>query len=810
MENIKDYFGGFEDKDRKHEHFERKEIDFRHEGEWDEQEKAAIRIIEKIQEAGFQAYFAGGAVRDYIKGKKPNDIDICTSASSREVKEIFEKGSDSTVYYKSEKAQENKIINIKTGAFDFEVASFRKDIFLAEDMSERLKTIEAAGYSKRLIEYDNDYDDFLNGLEDGDRCELLNEDAIKNILSDRGSILPTEKEGVYRIEDGDQKYSVLFYRIISDVIDKDSDESGDAIGSEKENVAETGKKQKHVAGRHPDLTITKGVKLEEDARRRDFTMNGLFLDPKQEKIIDCVGGYDDVINKKIKFIGDPMERIREDKIRILRFFRFKGVMGLNVDDDSINAIRNWFSDEGRQKEFMDMFYLNQRIKPELEKILKSENTSAILDDMMNEGILELIMPEIAKMKGVEQPKEHHEEGDVWEHTKKCLDELISLDDYKNKYPRYDLQKIEQDYLAFPGNGHKDLLSFEDYADECMKKNIKADDARYFRIKNNWNGRMPSKEEYVEEFARKYPRDVEREYLELVWSVLLHDSGKVESQTIAKETGSEAINFHNHEKASTDISKYILLIEKEAKQGRLRGLNLKAENLKGLNSKGERLKGLNYELDFAGNVLWLVSNHMHHLDFSRMSRTKQEQLMGSGNFDKLLELWRADVMGSRPLRTEHYDDAVKIYEAYKVAKKEKKSEDGKEEIIKPDELIRILQGEDLEMKGGLLKFGNYSFSRAIPVIIDYLENALSGDESAEQKVKSLVRKEKAFDKIKELVDKDGEISKIKKEMENVSGKNRTGQLKKMEARIGKRANEIFDAYFEKLSQKGADKVMQDKN
>ena len=766
---------------------QRIEMDFKPDREWDEQEKAAIEIIEKIQEAGFEAYFAGGAVRDYIKGKKPNDVDICTSASSNDVRKIFEKGFGSTVYFKSEKAQENKIINIKTGGFDFEVASFRKDVFLADDISGKIKAIESSGYSKRLIEYDNDYQEFLNGEKDGIKYELLNEGSLKGILKDDMSVLPTDKAGVYRIEDGDQKYDILFFKVISD--QKDAGENTDADDAGNESGAEIAKKQKQVAGRHPDLTVTKGVTLEEDARRRDFTMNGLFFDPKSGKIIDCVGGYDDVINKKIKFIGDPVERIREDKIRILRFFRFKGVMGLDADEESIEAIRNWFSSEDRKKEFMDMFYLNQRIKPEFEKILKSRARTEILDDMMNEGVLELIMPEIAKMKGVRQPAEHHEEGDVWEHTKKCLEELISLEDYRNKYPGYDPKKIEQEYLDLPGSGREALLSFEEYVNVCRSRNIKADENKYSEILEKWRGKMPSKEEYVSEFSKKDAKDIEREYLELAWSVLLHDSGKVASQTVSMEAGSDEINFNKHEKASVEISKFFMYIEKEAKWHRGQGLNM----------KGERLKGLNYETEFAGNVVWLVANHMHHLDFSRMSRTKQEKLMEDQNFDKLLELWKADVMGSRPVKTEKYDDVVRTYEEYKKANKEKVGTAKKENIIKPDEVIEILQGEKLEMRGGLVRFGKYNFSRAIPILIDYLNNLFPGKEMsdkdlAKEKLRSMIRGEKIFDKIAGLIEEDEEVKKIREGIENVSGRKQNLQIKKMNAMMDKRVNEIFDSFF----------------
>lgn len=391
----------------------RVEKDFLPEREWNEQEKIAIKIIEKINEAGHEAYIAGGAVRDYVRGNEAKDIDITTSASSETIRSIFEGQSGFEIYYKSDKAKENKIINIKAGDIEFEVATFRKDIFLEEQISEDISMIEEAGFSKLLIESEKEYEDLVSGVQEGEALAFLGEEEMRKIIPENTMIAKGAHEGTYVIKAEEGDLEVAFYKI------KSKSENRDGSQEEERTI----KKQKHVPGRHPDFTLTRGVRLEDDAARRDFTMNGLYYDPVNKKIIDTVGGIEDIENKIIRFIGEAGKRIGEDQMRIIRFFRFKGDMEFEEDEKSLEAVRNWISNEDTAREFESMFCLSQRLKQELGKIFKSERRVEILDELENEGVMGLILPEVAKMKGVEQPKEFHAEGDVWDHTKACLKNL---------------------------------------------------------------------------------------------------------------------------------------------------------------------------------------------------------------------------------------------------------------------------------------------------------------------------------------------------------------------------------------------------
>lgn len=178
-------------------------------------------------------------------------------------------------------------------------------------------------------------------------------------------------------------------------------------------------------------------------------------------------------------------------------------------------------------------------------------------------------------------------------------------------------------------------------------------------------------------------------------------------------------------------------------------------------------------------------------------------MEEGNFENLLRLWKADVFGSKPVRTEKFNEAVKIYEEYANSRKEENNEEKEEDLIRPDELMEILKSEGIEMKGGSVKFKEYSFSRALPVMVDHinnlsLEKKLSGRDVAKDKIRNLIGREKIFDKVASLIEEDPEIKRLRQEIVNISGKKKNMQARKIEASIGKRANWIFESFFEKLS------------
>lgn len=156
---------------------------------------------------------------------------------------------------------------------------------------------------------------------------------------------------------------------------------------------------------------------EADAQRRDFTINALFLDPETSEILDFVGGRQDLDRGIIRAIGAPEKRFQEDYLRMLRAVRFAARLRFSIESHTAEAIRHL-----RQ-------YVTQvaaeRVRDELVRILTEGGAKRGFELLDELGLLELLLPEVALMKGVPQPPEYHPEGDVWTHT------LIMLDDLRN-------------------------------------------------------------------------------------------------------------------------------------------------------------------------------------------------------------------------------------------------------------------------------------------------------------------------------------------------------------------------------------------
>lgn len=166
-------------------------------------------------------------------------------------------------------------------------------------------------------------------------------------------------------------------------------------------------------GRHPEGVRFTGPK--EDVLRRDFTVNGLFFDPLKEKVIDYVQGRKDLERKILRAIGDPVERFREDRLRMLRAVRFAVNLDFRVDPATLRAVQE-SAGEIRQVS-------PERIRDELVKLFTGPRPGEGLLLLDQSGLLEPIFPELVKMKGVPQPPEFHPEGDVFIHTKLVLDGL---------------------------------------------------------------------------------------------------------------------------------------------------------------------------------------------------------------------------------------------------------------------------------------------------------------------------------------------------------------------------------------------------
>lgn len=253
------------------------------------QEKA-MRLLQALHQKGYTAFFAGGCVRDRLRGKTPQDFDIATSATPEQVQAIFAK----TVLVG---AHFGVVVVIEDGQ-SFEVATFRSE---------------------------SDYSD----------------------------------------------------------------------------------------GRHPERVEFSTV--EEDAKRRDFTVNGLYWDGKSEAVLDLVGGQEDLKKKIIRTIGDPKARFAEDHLRLLRAVRFAVQLEFEIEPATFQAVKDHAP--------LIQSVSSERVRDELTKILTSAQPGRGIRLLDETGLLALVLPEVITLKGVEQPSQYHPEGDVYVHTLMLLDQL---------------------------------------------------------------------------------------------------------------------------------------------------------------------------------------------------------------------------------------------------------------------------------------------------------------------------------------------------------------------------------------------------
>lgn len=192
---------------------------------------------------------------------------------------------------------------------------------------------------------------------------------------------------------------------------------------------------------------------QEDAKRRDFRINGLFFDPIKNQIIDYVEGIKDIKLKIIQFIGEPQIRIDEDYLRMLRAVRFSVRFNFLIEKKTKEAIKK------NASKILEISV--ERIREEINKILLGKNRDLALLQLEELRLLREILPEIETTKNVPQPKEFHAEGTVWQHI------LLALKNIQRPYNElvwavllHDIAKPES--LGFRSQIGKTSITFFDH------------------------------------------------------------------------------------------------------------------------------------------------------------------------------------------------------------------------------------------------------------------------------------------------------------------------------------------------------------
>ncbi len=261
----------------------------------------------------------------------------------------------------------------------------------------------------------------------------------------------------------------------------------------------------YADGRRPDAVVF--ASAEEDARRRDFTMNALFYDPFEHRVLDFVGGVADIGRRLLRTVGDPDERFREDHLRLLRAARFASRTGFALEESTRRAVRELAG--------LVESVSPERIAAELEGMLTGGFSREAFSLLKELDLLARVLPEIAALEGVEQPPDFHPEGDVWVHT---------------------LLLLGENDLAIRGQTPE--LDFSRLADI---------DATRGMHRGEFGGG-----EYLAGIADCRAAMSETQGMLLAWSGLLHDIGK--PATLTRE---DRIRFNEHDKLGAEMAVAVL-------------------------------------------------------------------------------------------------------------------------------------------------------------------------------------------------------------------------------------------------------------
>lgn len=205
---------------------------------------------------------------------------------------------------------------------------------------------------------------------------------------------------------------------------------------------------------------------DQDAKRRDFTMNGLFENPETGEIIDHVGGVADLDAGVVRAIGDPMARFSEDALRLLRAIRFSSRLGFAIEENTKAAIS---SCSGLLEKISP-----ERIREEFSRILTTPRRREGVELLVETGLMEHIVPEFLPTVGCDQPPEWHPEGDVFTHTCIMLEMLeddasleLCLAVFFHDIAKPPTRTVDEDTGRIRFNGH-DALGAQ-MAETIMKR-----------------------------------------------------------------------------------------------------------------------------------------------------------------------------------------------------------------------------------------------------------------------------------------------------------------------------------------------------
>ena len=376
---------------------------------------AALEIVGKLRAAGYEAYFAGGCVRDLLLGREPKDFDVATSAEPDVVLGMFERtfavgaqfgvvlvatcgGADAPCGAEEQSERPEYVVT--------EVATFRSDGAYSDG-----RHPDGVRYTKSAEEDVRRRDFTINGLL-LDAVALFPQ-GLKPAAHLAGSIGPAEavpllqdqlQHGLAELAGLDEKQPQIL-RLTTPRL-KSTPGAPFAQDDKHFSTAQI------LRLTTPRLKSTPEAPFAQDDKHFSTAQDD---SPLRAAVIDFVGGVGDLEAGVVRAIGRAEARFEEDRLRMLRAVRFAARFGFAIEEETKRAIRAL---AGRIDSVS-----KERVRDELTKMLTEGHARRAFELLDETGLLAEVLPEVARMKGVEQPAEYHPEGDVWVHTLGLLGQL---------------------------------------------------------------------------------------------------------------------------------------------------------------------------------------------------------------------------------------------------------------------------------------------------------------------------------------------------------------------------------------------------
>ena len=357
--------------------------------------EAALEIVRKLRAAGYEAYFAGGCVRDLLLGREPKDFDVATSAEPEVVLGMFERTF-------AVGAQFGVVLVATFGGADGGTCGTSDGPRGAEEESEKPEYVvtEVATFRSDGAYSDGRHPDAVRYTKSAEEDVRRRDFTINGLLLDPEKLI---EAGIVESHPSHKNRDVA--RV---------GHPNGLPGSEKEQpqiLRLTTPRLKST----PGAPFAKDDKLQLNAQDDKPQLNFEDDSNLSGAVIDFVGGVADLEAGVVRAIGKAEARFEEDRLRMLRAVRFAARFGFAIEEETKRAIQELAKriDSGSR----------ERVRDELTKMLTEGHARRAFELLDETGLLDEVLPEIARMKGVEQPPEYHPEGDVWVHTLGLLGQL---------------------------------------------------------------------------------------------------------------------------------------------------------------------------------------------------------------------------------------------------------------------------------------------------------------------------------------------------------------------------------------------------